>query len=581
MTTVATLAAQRRLDEDWLRDLGVTDLPAGGVAVAYLDADGGPLFERHRDVPGGPRFRQPRGVPPVPYGLWRLADLDGSTTLYLTEGESDAWALWAADLPALGLPGSDSAGCLEAAHLAGVECLLVCRDRDAGGERFVAAVAKRLAAVGFAGTAWAVTPAEPHKDVCAMRANDPEGFAVLWGECRTAAVRIAGPAAAATPEPEEDRAVITTLADVVPERITWLWQGYLPDGCLCVLDGDPGLGKSTLTLELASRLSRGEALPPLSGRDLGRGPCATLLLGAEDSLKHTVRPRLDAMGADVTLVHALEGFVTKDGRERLVVLPRDLERVADFISRHGVRLVVVDPLMAFLSSDTDAHKDQDVRRCLRPLAQLADRLGVVVLLLRHLNKLSGGPALYRGGSSIGITGAARASLIVGRDPDLDRSVLAMNKINVGPRPPSLAYRLEGHGLACRIVWEGEVDLRPDQIMGHGQAPRNESGQRKIGRPPSAIEVARQFLRHVLADGRVETREIMKRAADQLIAPATLDRARATLGVRAFREGKVYYMQLPARQAGTQSFDGAADCGDTPFDVTDEPDEPSDDEPAAD
>src|SRR5262249_37177825 len=280
----------------------------------------------------------------------------------------------------------------------------------------------------------------------------------------------------------------------------------------------------------------GLALPPLDGRDLGRPPCATLLLGAEDSLAYTVRPRLDAMGADPTLIHSLDAFRTAQGNERLVVLPRDLDRMADFITGHGVRLVVVDPLMAFLSQDTDSHKDQDVRRCLRPLARLADGLRIVVLLVRHLNKLSGGPALYRGGSSIGITGAARSSLIVGRDPLEARLVLAMNKPNLGPWPPSLAYHIEGAGLASRIVWEGEVDLRADQILGHGPAP-------KAGRPPDALETAKAFLLALLVQGPCRTAYMQQQATDRGISQSTLDRARADLGVEPYREGNVYFVRL--------------------------------------
>jgi hypothetical protein len=336
--------------------------------------------------------------------------------------------------------------------------------------------------------------------------------------------------------------VVVCLADVEPRRVTWLWPDWLPHGSLCVLDGDPGLGKSSLTLELAARLSRGEALPPLSGPNLGTRPTATLLLGAEDALDYTVRPRLDAMGADCSLIHSLEAFADGiTGEERPVQLPADLGRMEAFIRERGVALVVVDPLMAYLGSEYDAHKDQDVRRCLRPLAQLAGRTGCVVLLVRHLNKLHGGPALYRGGSSIGITGAARASMIAGRDPDEDRFVLAMNKLNVGPKPTALAYRLEGAGLACRIVWDGEVDLRPDQILGHGGAGRRQ------GRPPDALAEAMEFLRSLLAFGRVTTVEVNRQADARGISRNTLARARADLGVIPTREGNTYYMELPLQE----------------------------------
>ncbi len=204
-----------------------------------------------------------------------------------------------------------------------------------------------------------------------------------------------GPGASTSNEPPPEP-IIVQLSDVVAETVRWLWHGWMPSGTLVVLDGDPGLGKSTLTLDLTARITTGRLMPPGEGGDL-RGPGCVLLLGAEDVLRYTVRPRLDAAGADNERVFALEGFRAADGHERPVGLPADLERMEEFIVGRGISLVVVDPLMAYLGTDIDAHKDQDVRRCLRPLARLAERTGTTILLLRHLNKLSGGPALYRGG----------------------------------------------------------------------------------------------------------------------------------------------------------------------------------------
>lgn len=388
------------------------------------------------------------------------------------------------------------------------------------------------------------------------------------------------PAEADAPQPQEAEGVVICLDDVVAERVSWLWHGWLPLGELCILDGDPGLGKSGMTLDVAARLSRGDSLPPHEGRDLGRGPCATLLLGAEDSLAHTVRPRLDAMGANCKLIHSLEAMTSgTEGDTRPVILPRDLERMAAFIVEKNVKLVVVDPLMAYLSSDTDAHKDQDVRRCLRPLSQLAGKLGIVVLLVRHLNKLAGGPALYRGGSSIGITGAARASLIVGRDPQADRHILAMNKLNVGPKPPSLAYKLETAGLAYRIVWDGECDLRPDQILGHGPPRAADEPGQKRGRPADSLDEARRFLADLLAGGAVDTADIKRHAESASISWRTAERARADMGIDCKKEGKIYVWRLPSagRQAGTQN-SGGPDVPDEENDVSNEGDYSSDDPP---
>lgn len=252
---------------------------------------------------------------------------------------------------------------------------------------------------------------------------------------------------------------LTRLADVEPERVSWLWPGRLPVGKLVTLDGDPGLGKSTLALEIAAVVTRAGTWPDGS-------PCAwpgdVLLMSAEDGLADTVRPRLDAAGADVTAVHAIEGVpITEEDGERTLRPPNlaDIAGIEEAIIRTGARLLVIDVVMAYLPMGTDSHKDQDIRRVLSGLAALADRTGCTVLLLRHLNKAKGGDPLYRGGGSIGIVGAARAGFLVAPDPeDAERRVLASVKSNLGPPPESLAYRLveSGDRGVARVQWEGST-----------------------------------------------------------------------------------------------------------------------------
>ena len=124
-----------------------------------------------------------------------------------------------------------------------------------------------------------------------------------------------------------------------------------------------------------------------------------------------------------------------DGHDRFLSIPEDIPLIEKGIERVGARLVVLDPLMAFLSGDTNSHRDQDIRRALAPLAGLAERTGACVLVVRHLNKAPGNNPLYRGGGSIGIIGAARMAFVVGKDPqDENRRVLASTKNNLASRP---------------------------------------------------------------------------------------------------------------------------------------------------
>jgi hypothetical protein len=176
VTTVASLAEAKRLPPKLLEELGVHDLLGGGIAIPYYALDGMEMFVRTRDVPGRHRFDQPKGVPLFPYGLNRLDTARRTAHLYVTEGESDAWALWACDLPGLGLPGASSAKALEKDHLADLQDLYVLPDNDDAGETFLAGVCDRLRALGFAGRAWRLRFPRSYKDVSDWRCADPQAF---------------------------------------------------------------------------------------------------------------------------------------------------------------------------------------------------------------------------------------------------------------------------------------------------------------------------------------------------------------------------------------------------------------------
>ena len=225
------------------------------------------------------------------------------------------------------------------------------------------------------------------------------------------------------------RVMLIRVSDVQPERVSWLWPGYIPAGKITLLDGDPGLGKSNLTLDLAARVTRGNAMPDGSQGDI-MGPADVILLSAEDGIADTIRPRLEAAGADLTRVHVLESFPDAEGLETLPEIPDDLNRIERIVDARQAALIVIDPLMAYLSAGTNSFRDQDVRRALAPVKLLAERTGASVLVVRHLNKSATGSPIYRGGGSIGIIGAARAGLLVGTDPDDEtgvRRVLATTK----------------------------------------------------------------------------------------------------------------------------------------------------------
>jgi hypothetical protein len=357
--------------------------------------------------------------------------------------------------------------------------------------------------------------------------------------------RAAGPPKrAAKPAPQPEPAELGILLSTVrPESVAWLWAGRIPLGKLTTLDGDPGLGKSVLTLDLAACVTRGQAMPG-EKREPGeeREPAGVVLLSAEDGLSDTIRPRLDAAGADAARVLALDCCIPEGDAVRLPILPQDAPHVRCAIRRMGARLVIIDPITAYLGGDTNTHKDQDVRRALHPLAVMAEETGAAVLVVRHLNKAAGANPLYRGGGSIGIIGAARSGLLVAKDPDNpDRRVLASTKCNLAKMPASLAFDLStADNGALRVGWIGESAHTAESLLA---APRDDEDK-------GAVQEAVEVLRSILANGPVEADAVKREARKAGLSERTLWRAKAALDVSArrvgFGEKGVWQWYLPSQ-----------------------------------
>ncbi|MHB8293916.1 MAG: AAA family ATPase [Acidimicrobiales bacterium] len=307
------------------------------------------------------------------------------------------------------------------------------------------------------------------------------------------------------------------------EAIEWVWPGRIPAGKLTVVEGDPATAKSTMSIDLAARVTCGSSWPD---GEVGRSPAAVLLLSAEDGWGDTIRPRLEAAGAD------LERCVCVAAREvdgehgpvlRPVVLPDDIGWIARLIEDSGAAMVVVDVLAAYLSDRIDSHKDQSVRRLLAHLAVAAARTRATVILIRHHNKAPGAPALYRGGGSIGIIAAARAAYAVIRDPDdADHRLVATVKSNLAAEAPTWGYSLVDVpelGVA-RVDWDAEAD-------------RRSASELLAGSQSSALGEAVVWLTAWRAEhpGGVSAAELLAAATEAGIAPATLHRARKQLGLR--------------------------------------------------
>jgi AAA domain-containing protein len=313
------------------------------------------------------------------------------------------------------------------------------------------------------------------------------------------------------------------LSTVERERVEWLWDHRIPLGKITLIDGDPGLGKSLVSVDIAARITRGRRMPDGSPGFEGD----VVMMSAEDGLGDTIRPRLELAGANLDRVTSLATLPAAEGQERVAVLPDDLPQIIAVVQETAAVLVIIDPLMAFLSSRINAHRDQDIRRALAPLALAANKYRFAVLIIRHLNKSSTTTnPLYRGGGSIGIGGAARSAMVVAEDPDNhDRRILAPTKSNLGPRTTSLAYRIEAEDDTPRVVWDGTSEHVAETLL--TQTSAEERSQRTI---------AKDFLRETLADGSMDSAKIYGLAENLDLKRNTVWRAKKELGIRARKTG---------------------------------------------
>jgi RecA-family ATPase len=308
-----------------------------------------------------------------------------------------------------------------------------------------------------------------------------------------------------------------------PEVVDWFWPKRIPLGKITIEDGDPDQGKSLLSIDLAARCTSGRSMPD----DVAGATGGAVLLNCEDDSADTIVPRLLAAGANLERVRILK-TIGQGNNERQIEIPLDIPAIREAALDVGATLIVIDPLMGFLTDKANSWRDQDVRRALAPLAALAAELHVAILVIRHLNKSTEGNPLYRGGGSIGIIGAARAGLVVGGDPDDESGepkILAVSKSNLSRKAPSLRYRLDPHGTTVIVRWLGESEHRASTILAA------EEGQEK-----SKTEECRRFIVGALENGARPAKDVIREAKAAGFSERTLDRAKIRAKVETYRAG---------------------------------------------
>lgn len=307
-------------------------------------------------------------------------------------------------------------------------------------------------------------------------------------------------------EPSKPETVkIIRMSDVELTPVEWLWKPYLPFGKLSVLQGNPGEGKTYFAMHLAAACTNGKLLPNMERME----PFNVIYQTAEDGLGDTVKPRLIEAGADLDRV-----LVIDDSDVRLTLSD---ERIEKAIVENNARLVIIDPIQAYLGADVDMNRANEVRPIFMRLGQVAQRTGCAILLIGHLNKAAGMQSLQRGLGSIDIAAAVRSVMFIGKlkhDPTM--RILTHEKSSLAPPGASLAFSLGDEG---GFRWVGEYDITADEMLS-GIEPQRET----------KTQQAKDLICTLLAGGkRVLSEDIDKAALERGIPGRTVRDAKRELG----------------------------------------------------
>lgn len=322
--------------------------------------------------------------------------------------------------------------------------------------------------------------------------------------------------------------------DVEEKRLEWLWEGRIPIGQITMIAGDPGTGKSQLTCWMTGAVTTGGSWPDGTKAPLG----SVVMLNAEDDPGPVIRPRLRAVGAN--LDHVLD--LSEEGES--FTIPNDLLGLEETLRRLTTRpkMIVIDPAEAWMNQRVDLRSNQSCRRALRPLGEMASRLGLAVVMVQHMPKDSTRPAIYRFSGSIGVIGAARAGFLVEHKGGL--SVLAPVKINWAEKPESLAYQMEG------VTYESPDGLVRTSRIQWRMPPLNADADDftlREGETPSDVKEAMEFLKRFLRDGGRRVDEVRAAARAEGVPGGPLRTAAKLLGIHRTEsmngKGPIYYWEL--------------------------------------
>ena len=308
------------------------------------------------------------------------------------------------------------------------------------------------------------------------------------------------------------------MSEVQSQEIVWLWYPFIPYGKLTIIQGDPGDGKTTMVLNLAAKLSKGEALDE---NMKVTEPVNVIYQTAEDGLADTVKPRLELAGADCERI-----IVIDESDKSLSMVDERLEQA---IVRTGARLLILDPIQAYLGGGMDMNRANEARDMTKKLGALAEKTKCAIILIGHMNKASGNKAAYRGMGSIDFFAVARSVLLVGRvEGESNTRAVVQIKNNLAAFGHPKAFALSEDG----FKWLGDYEITVDEVLG-GITPK-----------ANKMEQAKQMLRELAeTQSAVLSNEIFDRANELGISKRTLENAKKELGVQTRKINNAWYWEL--------------------------------------
>ncbi len=308
------------------------------------------------------------------------------------------------------------------------------------------------------------------------------------------------------------------MSEIQSQEVSWLWYPFIPYGKLTIIQGDPGDGKTTLVLNIAAWLSKGEGLD--SEMKLSE-PVNVIYQSAEDGLADTVKPRLELAGANC------ERILVIDEKEKSLSMVD--ERLEKAIVQTKARMLILDPIQAYLGGGMDMNRANEARDMTKKLGALAEKYQCAIVLIGHMNKAAGNKAAYRGMGSIDFFAVARSVLLVGRvegEPDIRAVVQIKNNLAAFEHPKAFALSEDG------FQWLGDYEITADEVLG-GIAPK-----------ANKMEQAKRLLRELaLTTDAIQSNEIFDMADEQGISKRTLENAKRELGIRARKINNSWYWEL--------------------------------------